>query len=237
VVHGAAVLRLHLLSAFTLVCVLAAHGAPAFAEAPPATAEPASPVVRGLSWDMLGGGVPQSGALLQVEAGFSALPRVSYHHTLRRGFSIGGQVGLDYGYYRPQKGFLERVFFAAPIRWTVHRDSQWSVGFQAAPGVALGLFDGLDLGLMAALGGSFAYTLENRIIIGGGVELPMLLNIPTSDRRSVSWTVPILAGPLAEFHITPPLALTLDTKMGVLLDTAVGARFAFKLMVGAAYRM
>lgn len=230
-------LRPHLLSALTCAYVLASSAAPAFAQDPPANAEPASPVVRGLSWDMLGGGVPQSGALLQVEAGFSALPRVSYHHTLRRGFSVGGQVGLDYGYFRPQKGFLERLVFAAPIRWTVHRDSQWSVGVHGAPGVALGLFDGFDFGLMANLGGAFAYTLENRIIVGGGVEIPMLLNIPTSDRRSVSWTVPILAGPLAEFHITPPLALTLDTKIGVLLDTAVGARFGLKLMVGAAYRM
>lgn len=203
----------------------------------PAPAAPPSTVVRGLSWDILAGGVPTSGALLQVEAGFSGLPRVSYHHTLRQGLSVGGQVGFDYGYYRAQKGFYESLVFAVPVRFTVHRDSEWSVGLSAAPGLSLGIFDGLDVGLVANLSGAVGYTVEHRIIVGGGVELPLMLNIPTHNRRSTALIVPILVGPMVEFHVTPPFALTVDVKLGPHLSTSAGANLGLKMMLGAAYRL
>jgi len=185
----------------------------------------------------MGGGVPTSGALIHAEAGFPGLPTVAYHHSLRRGFSVGGVIGLDYGHYRPSKGFFEALLVAAVARWTLHRDTEWSVGLKAQPGLVLGFYDGANVGIAATVAGQATYTLEHRLIVGGGVEVPLLLDIPTRRGRSTRFVVPILVGPVAEFHVTPPLGITVDAKTGVHLSTDDGARFGLKLMLGAVYRI
>ena len=223
-------------SSIALVVALAAG--PAWAEAPAEGQAPApsEPVVQTVSWDVLAGGVPTSGALLQVEAGFSGLPRAAYHYSLRRGFSVGGLVGFDYGLWRPARTFGENLVLAAPIRWTVYRDPTWSVGARVDPGVVLGFQGGLAVGLMAHLQAHAGYSLENRIIVGGGVEVPLLLNVPTRGGRATVFAAPILAGLIAEFHVTPPLAITADMKVGPHLATD-DVRWALKLMAGVAYRL
>ncbi len=231
-VHPPAVLTPNLAKfAVTLVIL----GFPALGLAEPESA-PRSTVVRGLSWDILGGGMPTSGALLQVEAGFSAVPRISYHRSLRRGLSVGGLVGLDYGYFRPKQGFSEALLLAVPVRWTYQREAQWTIGLRMEPGLLVGLKDPLNIGLVATAGGHVGYTLENRMIVGGGVEVPLLVNIRTGGRQT-DLVLPLLAGPFVEFHVTPPLALTFDAKVGPHLSTVTGVSLGLKLMVGAAYRL
>lgn len=232
-IHAARVLR----SIPVVIGLLVLTSSPGvLAQEGPSDAPAPSPVVRGLSWDVMGGGVPTSGALVHAEAGFSGLPTVAYHHSLRRGFSIGGLVGFDYGHYRPRRGFFESLVIAAPLRWTLFRDSDWSAGLRADPGLRLAFFDGTDVGLMVNISGHAAYTLEHRIIVGGGIELPVLLNIPTRSGRSTSFAVPVLVGAIAEFHVAPPLGLTVDMKLGPHIATS-GVRVGLKMMLGAVYRL
>lgn len=206
-------------------------------EAPPPVAAPASPTVRGLSWDVLGGGVPISGALVQAELGFSGLPSVAYHHSLRRGFSIGGLVGFDFAHFQPQNDFLEYLILAVPVRYTLVHDSDWSVGVRAQPGLQLGFDNGNSVGIAIGAAVNALYTIEHRFILGAGIEVPLLLEIPTGSGRSTRFVAPILAGPVAEFHLSPPLGLTLDAKFGPHFSTNAGTRFGLKLMLGAVYRI
>lgn len=218
--------------------LFALAGPPARAQdGDPAPAAPTSPVVRGVSWDVTGGGVPTSGALIHAQAGFPGLPTVAYHHSLRRGFSIGGLVGFDYGFFRPRSGFFEGLMLAVPMRWTIHRDGPWSAGLEARPGLLLGLYDGLGVGLMASVAGHATYALEHRLLVGGGLEIPLLLDVRSGGNLGTRLIVPVLVGPVAELHISPPLGLTVDMKVGAHLSSDAGARFAMKLMVGAVYRL
>lgn len=231
-VHPPAVLTPYL-AKFALPLLILGLPHLGYAEPP---SPPTSSTVRGLSWDILGGGVPTSGALLQIEAGFSAVPRVSYHHSLRRGLSVGGLIGLDYGYFRPQEGFSEALLLAVPVRWTYQRGAPWTIGLRVEPGLLVGLQKPLNIGLVATAAAQVGYTLESRVIVGGGVEVPLLLNIRTGGRET-DLVLPLLAGPFAEFHVTPPLALTLDAKVGPHLSTVTGVKLGLKLMVGVAYRL
>lgn len=211
--------------------------APSEVSAPESEAPaPSEPVVQSVSWDITAGGVPTSGAIAQLEAGFSGLPRAAYHYSLRRGFSVGGLVGFDYGLWRPSRTFGKNLVFAAPMRWTIFRDQAWSVGARVDPGLAFGFEGGFTLGLMANLQATAGYALENRIILGGGLELPILLAIPTRSGRSTVFAVPVLVGPVAEFHLTPPLAITMDVKVGPHIATD-DVRWGLKLMAGVAYRL
>lgn len=229
-----------------LPLVLAVGAPPAGAQPasePPAAPESASegeeasgPVLQAVSWDMLAGGVPTSGALVQVEAGFSGLPRAAYHYSLRRGLSVGGLVGFDYGLWRPTRTFGENLVLAAPVRWSILRDGAWSVGARVDPGVVLGFQGGFSFGLMAHLQAQAGYSLEHRVVLGGGLELPLLLAIPTRSGRSTLFAAPLLVGPVAEFHLTPPLAITVDLKTGPYLATDE-VRWGLKLMAGVAYRL
>ena len=51
------------------------------------------------------GAVPEAGAIVHGEMGFSGLPRVSYHHSLGGGLSLGGFASFDFGGYRPVDAF------------------------------------------------------------------------------------------------------------------------------------
>ena len=86
---------------------------------------------------------------------------------------------------------------------------------------------GLNLGLNAG------FTIQNRLVIGGGVELPMIF----AFNNGAFVRAPLLFGPIAEFHLSPPFAITLDAKVGPVFQTSTPIRFGLKLTVGAAYRL
>jgi hypothetical protein len=195
-------------------------------------------ITRGLSWDVLGGGVPKAGGLGQLEIGFSGLPRVSYHYTLGPSFSVGGMVSFDYAYWAPRLAFAPAVLLQAPIRYSLVHNDTLSFGVRADPGIGL-FFKGpktssFTIGLLLNVSASIGFTLQNRMIIGGGVDLPMMLGASGDE---AFFRFPILVGPIFEFHATPPLAMTFDFKVGPHIRTSADTVFGFRLMAGVAYRM
>lgn len=207
-------------------------------EAPPEEAEDGS-LDRGLSWDVTAGVVPTGGAIIQVEAGFSSMLRASYHYTMDPGFSVGGMVSVDYGYWAPSLAFAPALLLQAPIRYSfIHNDSM-SFGVRADPGIGL-FFKGsnapvFSFGLLLNVSASIGFVVQNRMIIGGGVDLPLIVgfNSETAFAR-----LPILFGPTLELHATPPLALTLEAKIGPSFATGgADTIFGFRLLAGVAYRM
>jgi hypothetical protein len=195
---------------------------------------------RGLSWDALFGGIPKSGNLVTAEIGFSQLPRVAYHHTLSNNLSIGGMFAFDYGYFAPDYSFNPALVFAAPIRWKVYEESKFNIGVRADPGISMD-FDPFIFGILLNIGASLGYQITDRVVLGGGIDLPMAIGIPTGD-GDVNFSIPMLFGPMAEFHITPPLALTADFKMGPHISTSSGpfssgTVFGLRALFGVAYRL
>jgi hypothetical protein len=189
-------------------------------------------LVKGLSWDLLGGGVPTSGAILQAEVGITGLPRVAYHYSLKQGLSVGGQVGLDWGHYHLVSPTVALELQAA-VRYSVYRSPTLSIGLRADPGFYYNFASSL-FGLLFPIGANVGYTVDDRIIVGGGVEVPMLLLF---SGRSSGLALPLLFGPIAEYHLSPPLAITLDAKVGPVFNTGGGTDFGLKLMVGLGYRI
>lgn len=196
---------------------------------------PTSTLVRGLSWDMMGGGVPAAGALAEVQFGFSSLVRAGYHYTLRPGFSVGGLVAFDYAYYRPAAVWTSSLVLAAPVRYTLFRKETVSAAIRAEPGVRLVFEDIFAFGLLANVSGVFAWTLQNRFIVGAIVDIPLAFTIP--EQGTVDLAIPLLFGAVAEFHLSPPLAVTFEAKVGPAISTAGETRFGMELVAGAAYRL
>src|SRR5688572_30206138 len=72
-------------------------------------------IVRGLSWDIMAGGIPSSGSIAHAEIGFSGLPRLSYHYTLLPEMSLGGLIAFDYGSWVPKGAFRPSLVVGVPI--------------------------------------------------------------------------------------------------------------------------
>lgn len=189
-------------------------------------------LVKGLSWDLLGGGVPTSGAIIQAELGITGLPKVAYHYSLKQGLSVGGLVGLDWGHYHLVSPTVALELQAA-VRYSVYRSSSLSIGVRADPGFYYNFASSL-FGLLFPVAANVGYTVDDRIIVGGGVDLPMLLLF---SGKSSGLAFPILVGPIAEYHLSPPLAVTLDAKLGPIFNTGGGTDFGLKVMVGLGYRI
>lgn len=226
---------------------------PALGRAQPADPEPASEVpadapastepgvevegedlglVKGLSWDLLAGGVPTSGAIIQAELGITGLPRVAYHYSLKQGLSVGGQVGLDWGHYHLVSPTVALEIQGA-VRYSVYRSPNLSIGVRADPGFYYNFASSL-FGILLPVAANLGYTVDDRIIVGGGVDLPMLLLF---SGRNSGLAFPLLVGPIAEYHLSPPLAVTLDAKLGPVFNTGGGTDFGLKVMVGLGYRI
>lgn len=195
-------------------------------------------ILRGLSWDVLAGGVPAAGAIGQLEIGFSGLPRVSYHYTLGGGLSVGGMASFDYAYWAPRIAFAPSILLQAPVRYSVVHNETISFGVRADPGIGFFLkgpkTEAFTFGLLLNVSASIGFTMQNRMIIGGGVDIPAALGA-NGDRAFFRF--PILIGPIFEFHATPPLAMTFDFKIGPHLTTGSDTIFGFRLMAGVAYRL
>lgn len=209
-------------------------GEPSTPEAP----SPAPPlVVRGLSWDIVAGGIPEHGDFFEVGLGFSALPRIAYHHALERGLSAGGSATFDYAALAPSDAFFPRILVGSPVRYALHHGRTFSVAVRAEPGLSITLRAPFTFGVFAELGASFALTVQDRLLLGGGVDLPLSLQVPATGGTPF-FTLPVLFGPIAELHVTPPLALFADFKLGPHISTgSIGTRFGLKLIVGVGFRL
>lgn len=194
----------------------------------------------GLSWDLVAGGIPESGALIEGALGFSGLPRVAYHYSLSADLSVGGMISFDYAYWAPDRAFAGSLLIQAPIRLVLHRTPSMTIGARLDPGVGL-FFKGerrsqFGLGILLNAGASIGYTIDNRFIVGGAINLPVAIDVPTGGADPVL-RVPLLIGPVFEFHVTPPLALTLDLGIGPHMNTAGGTTFGLRVMGGVVFRL
>jgi hypothetical protein len=195
--------------------------------------------IHGLSWDLLAGGIPSSGSLVEGALGFSGLPRVAYHYTLDPSLSIGGMVSFDYAYFAPKFAFSPLLLLQVPVRYSLYRTPTLSIGVRGDPGLGF-FFSGGPLpasfALLFNVSGSIGYTVQNRFIVGGGIDVPIALIIPTAG-GTTDLAFPILFGPLFEFHVTPPLALTFNLRFGPHINTAGSTLFGLQMMAGIAYRL
>ncbi len=203
----------------------------------PVEASPSNPpdiAVRGLSWDMLGGGIQEGTGILQAELGFSALPRVAYHHTIAPKASVGGLFALDYARWAPEEAFTTSLVFTGVGRYSLLHTDRWSIGLRGEPGVRIGLDDPFLFGLLLNVQGHVGYAIQPHLIIGGGMDIPMEVGIPSEG--SAFFAAPLLFGGFAEFHVAPQLALTADVKMGPYLNT-VRTVFGMRVLAGIAVRL
>lgn len=212
---------------------VAATAAPCSAAAAPSEAP--AVWVPGLAWNALAGGVPNAGGLFQAEIGFSGLPRLAYHRTLRRGFSLGGAVAFEYAGGRPSRRFDRTVVLQAPVRWTFHRSATWTAGARLEPGLQLGRERGFLVGILMGASIRAGWTVAHRFVVGAALDAPLRIAVRLDDGRPTTFDAPLLVGPVAELHITPDWALTAETLAGPYITTeelGVGLR----VMAGVAYR-
>ncbi len=193
------------------------------------------PVVRGLSWDMLGGGIPSSGALLQGEVGFSGAPKLAYHHPLNESLSIGALVAFDYAQHRPRSPLFSTLVAAVPVRYRLFHNRSTTIGLRGEAGFVFGLRP-FRFAFGLNLGGNAGFTFQNRFIIGGGIEMPIVFAFPNGNTSGFV-RAPLLFGPVVEYHLSPPFALTVDVKAGPVFQSNIGIQFGLKAMVGVAYRL
>lgn len=183
------------------------------------------------TWDALFAGPPRGG-MFHGEIGFSALPKLAYHMGMSADLSIGASFAFDYGYFAPRLAFTPGILLQVPIRYRIHESGQLSFGLRADPGVGMFFGGNFVFGLLLNVGMNVGYAVNNQIIVGGGVDMPIAIRIADGG-SGLSW--PLLFGPMFEMHVTPALALTADLKLGPWLDTG-GTTFGLKFLVGLAYR-
>lgn len=184
------------------------------------------------TWDALFAGPPRGG-MLHGEIGFSGLPKVAYHMGMSNNLSVGGSFAFDYAYFAPQAAFTPAILLQAPIRFRLHESGQLSFGLRADPGVGFIFGNVFTFGLLLNMAFNVGYAVNNQIIVGGGVDMPIAIRISDGGSGLV-W--PLLFGPMFEMHVTPAVALTADLKFGPWIDSAAGAIFGLKFLVGVAYR-
>lgn len=182
------------------------------------------------TWDALFAGPPR-GSMLHGEIGFSGLPKVAYHMGMSADLSVGVSFAFDYAYFAPRLAFTPGILLQVPIRYRLHESGQFSVGLKAEPGIGF-YFSPFVFDLLLNVGVNFGYAVNNQIIVGGGVDMPIGIGI-NDNGASLAW--PLMFGPMFEMHITPAVALTADLKLGPWLSTG-GTTFALKFLVGVAYR-
>jgi len=229
--------------AMMLTFALAARSASAQEEGVESETTPTASeeIVRGLSWDIMAGGIPASGSIGHAEVGFSGLPRVSYHYTLVPEMSLGGLVAFDYGTWVPKGVFRPSIVLAVPVRYSLYRDESMSIALRADPGLVFG-FEPSLFAFQLPISGVIGWQVEDRFVIGGGLDFPILIGSQNGFDPDLGTdggfvlAMPILIGPIAEFHVTPTFAITLDAKFGPAFQTEVKPLFALKLHAGAALR-
>lgn len=192
---------------------------------------------RGITWDAVAGGVPDSGGLVEGQLGFSGLPRIAYHASLAPDFSLGAAVAFDFAYWAPERAWRSSLLFQVPMRLALHETSSLNVGLKLEPGVGLFFGRPFTLGILANAGATVGFRIEERMVLGAGIDVPLMLWIPTEADVNPFLSFPILLGPVFELHVMPPLALTLDFKMGPHINTTGGTTLGLKLMAGVAFRL
>ena len=195
-------------------------------------------------YDNEAGGTPSAVSSIALrEFGFSNLPAVSYHYAVIDTLTLGARFSFDYAAYVPAQVFLRSVFLEAPIRWSVLRRGKVTLGVHFDPGFGFTFTRGnafigsaADFVLLLGAGGNVGYHIvANKIVVGGGLDMPVMIDFPIGiGFTALHW--PILLGPIFEVHPSDALAITFDTKFGPMFSAPLAVAFAMKLVFGVAYR-
>lgn len=199
---------------------------------------PSDPAAPSLSWDLLGGGVPEGGALLRAELGFSRLLEAGVEVPVVDGLLMGATIGVDLGHFTPAKvdfgdGADGALVFGLTGRYRLLHDTEWSIGLRA------GLLGSAQLaraggGVRIPIRASALYAIDRTFLLGAVIDVPMRLEFPA--RIDAIFSVPLIVGLAAEFHLLPSLGLMTILGVGPALDTR-GVETAFRGQIGVGYRL
>jgi hypothetical protein len=188
----------------------------------------------GGAWDARFGGIP-GGSYISGGLGFSNLPRIGYHLGLGRSLEIGGAFAFDIGYYAPDGAVSSQMMFMVPIRLSLSNANKLSMGITFDPGINMQFRGAFGFGLLFNAGFNAGYYITPQFMIGGGIDLPMGLRLT----NGVIFAIPILFGPVVEFHPMDKLAVFFDMKFGPHITAGDFGTviFGMKMLVGLAYRL
>jgi hypothetical protein len=193
------------------------------------------PKIRGLSWSIKTGRIPSSGGIIHGSMGFSELPRLAYHHTIQPNLSVGGLVAFDYGHNHPSDSFDGALLLGVPVRYRKPL-GRLDLGLAGVVGVRFPGQRGRDLSILIEAEANLGFPVHHRFIVGGGVSTPLWIG---AGNKGLVFDVPLLLGPFIEFHVTPPLALTLEAKAGPYFTSEANRQtgFGMRTSLGIAYRL
>ncbi|MBX2813719.1 MAG: hypothetical protein KTR25_18020 [Myxococcales bacterium] len=188
-----------------------------------------------LSWDVLGGGIPADSILLGATSGFSRFAEVHLEAPLSDQFTLGGWVGFDFGYWRPDGADQDAsLMFGAAARLSILHNELWSIGVRVSPGFGIRTSQGSGFSLFVPLESRALYAIDDRLLVGAAIDLPLRLSFPSGSPDFV--TVPMIVGFAGEFHLMPSLALHGVFGFGPALDSR-GVEPSFRATIGMAYRL
>ncbi len=203
-----------------------------------------TPTAQAIGWDSIAGGI--NGNQLQVELGFSSLPRVQFEHQLTRIFSIGAEASFDYGYWTPGLAVTPGVTLGMPMRLSLYNRGRATVGMRFEPGFLLQFYDPVQLGVMLGVGINAGGWVVHNFLIGGGLDMPIAVLIPNQAGNPAYVYIhlpinaayayfPLLFGPFFEFHPGNVFGLTFDVKLGPGIYSNGTVTFALKALLGFAF--
>jgi hypothetical protein len=207
------------------------------ASEPPAdeTALSASTSRPPMSWDVLGGGTPDSGVVASARLGFSRLGEIRLEVAILDGLLVGAWAGFDYGFWTPALADDDLgLVFGATARYRILHDAAWSIGVSASPGGRARLGDNGGGELLIPLSARALYAVDPRILVGATIDLPFRFAFPS--RGDDFFALPVTVGVAGEMHVFPPFAVTARLGVGPALDTR-RVETAFRGEVGVAYRL
>ena len=183
-----------------------------------------------LSWTMLTGDVPDSGGLLEAQVGMTSMPRVGYHLSVGGGFSIGAVAGFDYGLFTPKAIFDPGFYIAGAFRGSVRLDQTVRLGFRGELGALLAQNRRATFVIDASA--NIGFDVARDVVLGAGIDMPIGISFAIGG---LSW--PFLVGPVVEYRLTTPLALTAEAKIGPVFNNPGGVGFGARVMGGLALRL
>ncbi|MFO0725280.1 MAG: hypothetical protein U1E65_15970 [Myxococcota bacterium] len=190
---------------------------------------------EGAAWDAKFGAIPRS-PIFMGELGYSNIPKLTYSIGVAENFAIGPAFTFDLAYYGTRGGITPGLMFSAPMRISLARQGNMSVGLNLEPGLALRFPNGGDVqfGLLLNAGANIGFKIAPQVVLGGGVDL-LLGMIFTPN---FAFVIPIFFGPVLEFHATPQVAITFDMKLGPHITAGDGGSFTMfgiRVNAGVAY--
>lgn len=213
--------------------------APAQTADEPASVETAAEATSGaaptLSWDVLGGGIPDGGVIASARVGFSRLGEIRLEVPILDGLMVGAWLGFDVGFWTPEgAGADPGLVFGATARYRILHTSEWSIGVSASPGgrARFGSSGGGEL--LVPLAGRALYAVDSRILVGLALDVPVRFGFP--DVGGAFFAIPLSVGFAGELHLLPPLAITANLGVGPALDTR-GVETALRGTLGVGYRL